>query len=118
MVPWLPYSYFCIIYINILILVFVGTPLLVLLTKIDQLGIGHIEQMFYDKRVQECCEKVSSFLGFSLGDVLPQANYCKDVIPSEPRDCITLFNIWKIMETAKDHVQRTSTMTENEWENH
>ncbi|XP_048740051.1 interferon-induced protein 44-like [Ostrea edulis] len=90
-----------------------GNPQLTLLTKIDRLGIRHMDKIFYDQRVKECCEMASSFLGFSLGCVLPQANYCEEVIPSVEKDLITLFNIWKIMESAKSYVQKTSAMTES-----
>lgn len=65
------------------ILTFVDIPRLILLTKIDRLGIKHIGNIFYDKRVEESCDEVSSILVFPPGDVLPQVNYSNDVIRNE-----------------------------------
>ncbi|XP_055999326.1 interferon-induced protein 44-like isoform X3 [Ostrea edulis] len=83
-------------------------PRLILLTKIDRLGIKHIEKIFYDERVEKSCDEASSFLGFPQGDVLPQVNYCNDVIRNEVKDSITLFNIWTIIGKAKECVQNAS----------
>ncbi|XP_055999322.1 interferon-induced protein 44-like [Ostrea edulis] len=81
---------------------------LVLLTKIDRLGIRHIVQVCYDRRVKECCEIASSVLGVPLDDVLPQANHCDETTSFVGKDLITLYNIWKIMERAIQFVQRAS----------
>jgi hypothetical protein len=67
--------------------------------------LRNVDKIFFDKRVEECCQEASSFLGFPLGDVLPQANYSEEVIPNDEKDFITLFNLYHMMKRAEDYVK-------------
>ncbi|XP_062593622.1 interferon-induced protein 44-like [Saccostrea cucullata] len=77
-------------------------PQLILLTKIDRLGIDDITQIFRDKRVKERCKAAANTLNLCDNDVYPQSSYSDEVVPCDYKDVVTLFNIKTIMERAND----------------
>ncbi|XP_062576229.1 interferon-induced protein 44-like [Saccostrea cucullata] len=79
-------------------------PQVILLTKVDRLGIADITQMFRHKMVKEYCMKAAAILDLCENDVLPQVSYSDEMVPSVYKDLVTLFNIKTIMERANDRV--------------
>ncbi|XP_062602603.1 interferon-induced protein 44-like [Saccostrea cucullata] len=67
-------------------------PQVILLTKIDRLGID-ITQLFRDRRVKKRCEEAAELFNFNVNDVFPQSSYSDEVIPCEYKDMVTLFNL-------------------------
>ncbi|XP_062617942.1 interferon-induced protein 44-like [Saccostrea cucullata] len=87
-------------------------PQLVLLNKIDRLGMKDITTIFRNKLVKETCEGAMEFMSLPLGNVLPMINYTEEQTPDSMKDFLALFNLWYMMSKANDYVGLQSDVPE------
>ncbi|XP_062617939.1 uncharacterized protein LOC134279551 [Saccostrea cucullata] len=81
-----------------------NVPQLVLLNKIDLLGIRDINTIFRNKMVKGICEGASEFMELPVGHVLPMVNYTTEQVPDALKEFLALYNLWNMMNKANDYV--------------
>ncbi|XP_056001117.1 interferon-induced protein 44-like [Ostrea edulis] len=77
---------------------------LLLLNKIDRLGIKNINTIFKNRMVKETCEGAKEFMDMPMGNILPMINYADDVLPVDMKDFLALYSLWQMMNKAYDYV--------------
>lgn len=52
--------------------------------------------------VRRYCETVSAAFGVDLLHIIPVSNYYEEVVPNDAKDAMSLFNMWRVVNSAKN----------------
>lgn len=56
--------------------------------------------------VRRYCESVSSAFGVDLLHIIPVSNYYEEVVPNDVKNAMSLFNLWRVVNSAKEYIER------------
>lgn len=56
--------------------------------------------------VRRYCETVSPAFGVDLLHIIPVSNYYEEVVPNDAKDAMSLFNMWRVVNSAKEYIER------------
>lgn len=85
-----------------------GVRQFVVVTSIDEIGVPNddMKNAYKYPRVHKYCEQVSEAFGVDLLHVIPVSNYFDEVAPSDAKNAMSLYNLWRVFESTKEYIER------------
>lgn len=85
-----------------------GVRQFVVVTFIDKLGVpnDNMKNAYQYPTVRRYCETVSAAFGVDLLHIIPVSNYYEEVVPNDAKDAMSLFNMWRVVNSAKEYIKR------------
>jgi hypothetical protein len=81
----------------------------ILLTKVDKMGLEDPKDLFHSKTVLDACKSAGEVLGLPLNNIFPMINYAGTIYPDDFRNFLALHNLWQIMMKANDFIENNTT---------